>query len=176
MTRVAVVGATGIVGRTMLSLLAERQFPATGIVAFASARSAGLEVDGLPVRVLNDDADLSGFDIALFSAGAGASRDWAPRFVEQGAVVIDNSSAFRRDPDVQLVVSEVNPRALARHPGLIANPNCSTMQLMVALAPIHRAVGIERLVVATYQSVSGTGQKGLAELEEQARGGRGGAG
>src|ERR1035437_4990892 len=168
MTRVAVVGATGIVGRTMLSLLAERQFPATEIVPFASARSAGLEVDGLPVRVLNDDADLSGFDIALFSAGAGASRDWAPRFVEQGAVVIDNSSAFRRDPDVQLVVSEVNPRALARHPGLIANPNCSTMQLMVALAPIHRAVGIERLVVSTYQSVSGTGKQAIDALDNQA--------
>jgi aspartate-semialdehyde dehydrogenase len=169
MTRVAVVGATGVVGRTMLSLLREREFPATEIVPFASARSAGLEVDGLPVRVLDDDADLSGFDIALFSAGAGASRQWAPRFVDQGAVVIDNSSAFRRDPDVPLVVSEVNPHALAHHHGLIANPNCSTMQLMVALAPIHRAVGIERLVVATYQSVSGTGQKALAELEDQSR-------
>jgi aspartate-semialdehyde dehydrogenase len=169
MTRVAVVGATGVVGRTMLSLLREREFPATEIVPFASARSAGLEVDGLPVRVLDDDADLSGFDIALFSAGAGASRKWAPRFVDQGAVVIDNSSAFRRDPDVPLVVSEVNPHALAHHHGLIANPNCSTMQLMVALAPIHRAVGIERLVVATYQSVSGTGQKALAELEDQSR-------
>ena len=169
MTRVAVVGATGVVGRTMLSLLREREFPATEIVPFASARSAGLEVDGLPVRVLDDGADLSGFDIALFSAGAGASREWAPRFVDQGAVVIDNSSAFRRDPDVPLVVSEVNPHALAHHHGLIANPNCSTMQLMVALAPIHRAVGIERLVVATYQSVSGTGQKALAELEDQSR-------
>ena len=124
MTRVAVVGATGVVGRTMLSLLAQREFPATAIVPFASARSVGLEVDGLPVRVLDDDADLSGFDIALFSAGAGVSREWAPRFVDQGAVVIDNSSAFRRDPDVPLVVSEVNPHALARHHGLIANPNC----------------------------------------------------
>jgi aspartate-semialdehyde dehydrogenase len=169
MTRVAVVGATGVVGRTMLLLLAQREFPATEIVPFASARSAGLEVDGLPVRVLDDDADLSGFDIALFSAGAGTSRKWAPRFIDQGAVVIDNSSAFRRDPDVPLVVSEVNPHALARHHGLIANPNCSTMQLMVALAPIHRAAGIERLVVATYQSVSGTGQKALAELEDQTR-------
>jgi aspartate-semialdehyde dehydrogenase len=169
MTRVAVVGATGVVGRTMLLLLAQREFPATEIVPFASARSAGLEIDGLAVRVLDDDADLSGFDIALFSAGAGTAREWAPRFVDQGAVVIDNSSAFRRDPEVPLVVSEVNPHALARHHGLIANPNCSTMQLMVALAPIHRAVGIERLVVATYQSVSGTGQKALAELEDQAR-------
>jgi aspartate-semialdehyde dehydrogenase len=166
--RVAVVGATGAVGRTMLALLRERVFPAREIVPFASARSAGLEVDGLPVRVLDDDADLDGFDIALFSAGAGVSREWAPRFVEHGAVVIDNSSAFRRDPDVPLVVSEVNPHALARHHGMIANPNCSTMQLMVALAPIHRAVGIERLVVATYQSVSGTGQNAIAELDAQA--------
>jgi aspartate-semialdehyde dehydrogenase len=168
MTRVAVVGATGAVGRTMMGLLAEREFPADEIVPFASVRSAGTELDGRIVRVLDDDADLSGFDIALFSAGASTSRAWASRFVEQGAVVIDNSSAFRRDSEVPLVVSEVNPHALARHKGLIANPNCSTMQLMVALAPIHRAAGIERLVVSTYQSVSGTGQKAIAELDAQA--------
>jgi aspartate-semialdehyde dehydrogenase len=168
MTRLAVVGATGAVGRTMMSLLARREFPAEEIVPFASARSAGMEVNGLKVRVLDDAADLSGFDIALFSAGAGTSRAWASRFVEQGAVVVDNSSAFRRDPDVPLVVSEVNPHALAGHRGVIANPNCSTMQLMVALAPIHRAAGIERLVVSTYQSVSGTGQKAIAELDAQA--------
>jgi aspartate-semialdehyde dehydrogenase len=168
MTRVAVVGATGAVGRTMMGLLAEREFPADEIVPFASVRSAGTELDGRIVRVLDDDADLSGFDIALFSAGASTSRAWASRFVEQGAVVIDNSSAFRRDAEVPLVVSEVNPHALARHKGLIANPNCSTMQLMVALAPIHRAAGIERLVVSTYQSVSGTGQKAIAELDAQA--------
>jgi aspartate-semialdehyde dehydrogenase len=168
MTRVAVVGATGAVGRTMMALLAQREFPADEIVPFASARSAGSELDGRIVRLLDDDADLTGFDIALFSAGAGTSRAWASRFVEQGAVVIDNSSAFRRDPEVPLVVSEVNPHALAKHRGVIANPNCSTMQLMVALAPIHRAAGIERLVVSTYQSVSGTGQKGVAELDGQA--------
>jgi aspartate-semialdehyde dehydrogenase len=168
MTRVAVVGATGAVGRTMMGLLAEREFPADEIVPFASVRSAGTELDGRIVRVLDDDADLSGFDIALFSAGASTSRAWASRFVEQGAVVIDNSSAFRRDAEVPLVVSEVNPHALARHKGVIANPNCSTMQLMVALAPIHRAAGIERLVVSTYQSVSGTGQKAIAELDAQA--------
>jgi aspartate-semialdehyde dehydrogenase len=168
MTRVAVVGATGAVGRTMMSLLAERDFPADEIVPFASVRSAGTELDGRIVRVLDEDADLSGFDIALFSAGASTSRAWASRFVEQGAVVIDNSSAFRRDPEVPLIVSEVNPHAIERHQGLIANPNCSTMQLMVALAPIHRAAGIERLVVATYQSVSGTGQKAIAELDAQA--------
>ena len=168
MIRVAVVGATGAVGRTMLSLLRERSFPADEIVPFASARSAGIEVDGLPVVVLDDDADLSGFDIALFSAGASISREWGPRFVAAGAVVVDNSSAFRRDPDVPLVVSEVNPHVLAHHHGLIANPNCSTMQLMVALAPLHREARIERLVVATYQSVSGTGQKAVAELDAQA--------
>src|SRR6202023_1106777 len=101
-------------------------------------------------------------------AGAGVSREWAPRFVDAGATVIDNSSAFRRDPEVPLVVSEVNPHALERHRGLISNPNCSTMQMLVALAPIHRAVGIERLVVATYQSVGGTGKKAIDELDGQA--------
>ena len=168
MTRVAVVGATGAVGRTMLALLQERSFPADEIVLFASERSAGTDIDGRVVQALDDDADLRGFDIALFSAGAGTSRQWAKGFVDGGAVVIDNSSAFRRDPSVPLVVSEVNPHALAHHRGIIANPNCSTMQLMVALAPIHRAVGIERLVVATYQSVSGTGVKAVAELDAQA--------
>jgi aspartate-semialdehyde dehydrogenase len=168
MSRVAVVGATGVVGRTMLQLLSERSFPADEIVLFASSRSAGIEIDGRAVQVLDDSADLSGFDVALFSAGAGTSRQWAARFVDQGAVVVDNSSAFRRDPSVPLVVSEVNPHALAHHRGVIANPNCSTMQLMVALAPIHRAVGIERLVVATYQSVSGTGAKAIDELDGQA--------
>jgi aspartate-semialdehyde dehydrogenase len=168
MTRVAVVGATGVVGRTMLQLLSERSFPADEIVLFASSRSAGTEIDGRVVQVLDDSADLSGFDVALFSAGAATSRQWAARFVDQGAVVVDNSSAFRRDPSVPLVVSEVNPHALAHHRGVIANPNCSTMQLMVALAPIHRAVGIERLVVATYQSVSGTGAKAVDELDGQA--------
>jgi aspartate-semialdehyde dehydrogenase len=165
--RVAVVGATGAVGRVMLAVLEERSFPADEIVPFASARSAGKEIDGRKVQVLDDRADLSGFDIALFSAGAGTSRGWAHRFVAQGATVIDNSSAFRRDPEVPLVVSEVNPHALAQNTGLVANPNCSTMQLMVALAPIQRAAGLERLVVATYQSVSGTGQKAVTELEDQ---------
>jgi aspartate-semialdehyde dehydrogenase len=168
MTRVAVVGATGAVGRVMLELLAERSFPADEIVLFASARSAGTEIDGRTVVELNDSADLRGFDVALFSAGAGTSRAWAHRFVAQGATVVDNSSAFRRDPDIPLVVSEVNPHVLERHRGLIANPNCSTMQLMVALAPIHREAGIERLVVSTYQSVSGTGVKAIAELDGQA--------
>ena len=167
--RVAVVGATGAVGRVMLDLLRERAFPADELVLFASARSAGVQVDGRPVNVLDDTADLDGIDIALFSAGGGTSREWAPRFVDHGAVVIDNSSAWRRDPEVPLVVSEVNPHALADHRGLIANPNCSTMQLMVALAPVHRAVGIERLIVSTYQSVSGTGKKAIDELDAQSR-------
>jgi aspartate-semialdehyde dehydrogenase len=166
--RVAVVGATGVVGRTMLELLRTRSFPATEIVPFATQRSAGTEIDGLTVRALTPDADIAGFDLALFSAGAGTSREWAPRFVDRGATVIDNSSAFRRDPEIPLVVSEVNPHALAQHSGLIANPNCSTMQMVVALAPIQRAVGIERLIVATYQSVSGTGKRAVQELEDQA--------
>jgi len=165
--RVAVVGATGAVGRVMLDLLRERAFPADDIVLFASARSAGTEIGGRTVQLLDGGADLSGFDIALFSAGAGTSREWAPRFIDHGAVVIDNSSAFRRDPSVPLIVSDVNPHALRHHHGLIANPNCSTMQLMVALAPIHRAVGIERLIVSTYQSVSGTGRKAIEELDAQ---------
>jgi aspartate-semialdehyde dehydrogenase len=168
MTRVAVVGATGAVGRTMLTVLREREFPASEIVAFASPRSEGREVDGLTVRALTPGADIEGFDIALFSAGAGTSREWAGRFVDAGATVIDNSSAFRRDPEVPLVVSEVNPHALEHHAGLIANPNCSTMQMLVALGPIHRVAGIERLVVATYQSVSGTGKQAVDELETQA--------
>jgi aspartate-semialdehyde dehydrogenase len=168
--RVAVVGATGVVGTTMLKLLRDRSFPVSGIVPFATERSAGHELEGgLVVRALNDNADLGGFDIALFSAGGGTSREWAPRFVEAGATVVDNSSAWRRDADIPLVVSEVNPHALERHHGLIANPNCSTMQLVVALAPIHRRAGIERLVVATYQSVSGTGKKAIDELDGQAR-------
>jgi aspartate-semialdehyde dehydrogenase len=164
------VGATGVVGTTMLQLLGERRFPASEVVPFATERSAGRELDGgLVVRALNDDADLSGFDVALFSAGGGTSREWAPRFAESGATVVDNSSAWRRDPDIPLVVSEVNPHALEHHRGLIANPNCSTMQLVVALAPIHRRAGIERLVVATYQSVSGTGKQAIDELDAQAR-------
>jgi aspartate-semialdehyde dehydrogenase len=167
--RVAVVGATGVVGTTMLELLREREFPAAEIVPFATERSAGRELKGgLTVQALNQEADLDGFDIALFSAGAGTSREWAARFMQHGATVIDNSSAFRRDPAIPLVVADVNPDALEGHSGLIANPNCSTMQLMVALAPIHRAAGLERVIVATYQSVSGTGKKAVDELDNQA--------
>ena len=168
--RIAVVGATGAVGTVMLRCLNERGLDRDNeIVLFATARSAGRVLDGRTVLALDDDADLSGIDLALFSAGGGTSREWAPRFVQAGATVIDNSSAFRRDPEVPLVVSEVNPHALRGHHGLIANPNCSTMQLMVALAPIHREAGIERLIVSTYQSVSGTGQKAIEGLEAEAR-------
>jgi aspartate-semialdehyde dehydrogenase len=152
----------------MREKLRERGFPASEIVPFASERSAGKELDGVACRVLADDT-IQGFDLALFSAGAGTSRAWARKFVDAGAVVVDNSSAFRRDPEIPLVVSEVNPDALHDHRGLIANPNCSTMQLMVALKPIYDAAGIDRLIVSTYQSVSGTGVKAVRELEAQTR-------
>jgi aspartate-semialdehyde dehydrogenase len=168
MTRVAVVGATGAVGTTMLRLLREREFPAEEIVPFASERSAGSSVEGLEVRALAPDADLSGFDIALFSAGSGVSREWAPRFVSHGAVVVDNSSCWRMDPEVPLVVSEVNPEAIASHRGIIANPNCTAMQALPVLKPIHDAVGLERLVLSSYQSTSGTGARAVAELKDQA--------
>jgi len=166
--RVAVVGATGAVGTVMRAKLRERRFPASQIIPFASERSAGRELDGETIRALTDDS-IQGFDLAIFSAGGSTSGEWAKRFVAAGAVVVDNSSKWRRDPDVPLVVAEVNPDALHEHKGLIANPNCSTMQLMVALKPIHDAAGIERLIVSTYQSVSGTGVKAITELESQAR-------
>jgi aspartate-semialdehyde dehydrogenase len=165
--RVAVVGATGAVGTVMLAKLRERGFPAREVVPFASERSAGRELeDGSVVQPLAAET-IQGFDLALFSAGGGVSGEWAPRFVSAGAVVVDNSSRWRRDPSVPLVVAEVNPDALEGHRGLIANPNCSTMQLMVALKPLHDAAGIERLIVSTYQSVSGTGVKAVRELEDQ---------
>lgn len=172
--KVAVVGATGAVGEVMLSILAERKFPVGELVALASERSAGGKVKfGHREVVVQDLAtfDPAGVDIALFSAGGSTSKEYAPKFAAAGAVVIDNSSAFRYDDDVPLVVSEVNPEAIKQRPrGIIANPNCSTMQLLVALAPIHRKAGIERINVATYQSVSGTGRKALEELGKQTAG------
>jgi aspartate-semialdehyde dehydrogenase len=165
--RVAVVGATGAVGTVMLEKLRERSFPAREIVPFASERSAGREIEGVGVVQPLNEESIQGFDIAIFSAGATISREWGPRFVEAGAVVVDNSSAFRQQADIPLVVAEVNPQALDGHRGIIANPNCSTMQLMVALKPIHEAAGIERLIVSTYQCVSGTGVKAVEELLEQ---------
>jgi aspartate-semialdehyde dehydrogenase len=167
--RVAVVGATGAVGRVMLETLAARDFPAREIVPFASERSAGRTLDnGAVVAGLADDT-IENFDLAIFSAGGGVSGEWAPRFAAKGAVVVDNSSRWRTDPEVPLVVAEVNPEALDGHRGIVANPNCSTMQLMVALKPIHETAGIERLVVSTYQSVSGTGVKAVEELRAQER-------
>ena len=171
---VAVVGATGAVGETMLAVLAERRFPIARLVALASERSAGNTVafgdDELEVQDLAT-FDPAGIDIALFSAGGSVSKEYAPRFAAAGAVVIDNSSAFRYDADVPLVVAEVNPGEVRNRPrGIIANPNCSTMQMLVALAPIHRAVGIERINVATYQSVSGAGRSALEELGRQTAG------
>jgi len=169
--KVAVVGATGAVGETMLAILAERRFPVREVVALASERSAGSTVEfGDDELVVQDLAsyDPADIDIALFSAGGAVSRDYAPKFAAAGAVVIDNSSTFRYDDDVPLVVSEVNPEAIRQRPrGIIANPNCSTMQLMPVLAPIHREYGIERINVATYQSVSGAGRSALEELGRQ---------
>lgn len=170
--RIAVVGATGAVGSTMLEIIEERGLPAKEIVPFASEKSAGKLVDhhgqSLTVQPLNEKT-IEGFDIAMFSAGGGLSREWAPRFVEAGAVVVDNSSAWRMEPDVPLVIAEVNPDDLDQHRGLVANPNCTAMQMIVALAPIYRAVGIERIVVSTYQSTSGTGKKATEELFFQSR-------
>jgi aspartate-semialdehyde dehydrogenase len=165
--RVAVVGATGQVGTLMLKLLRERGFPAREIVPFASERSAGKEIEGVgTVQPLTEET-IQGFDLALFSAGGSTSGEWAPRFVDAGAVVVDNSSKWRMSEEVPLVVSEVNPDALAAHQGIVANPNCSTMQMVVALKPIYDDAGIERLVISTYQAVSGTGKKAVDELLDQ---------
>ena len=168
---VAVVGATGAVGEAMLAILAERQFPVGALHLLASERSAGEKLGfGGRQIVVQDLAtfDPAGVDIALFSAGGAVSKKYAPAFAAAGAVVIDNSSAFRYDDDVPLVVAEVNPEKVHDRPlGIIANPNCSTMQMLVALAPIHRAAGIERINVATYQSVSGAGRSAMEELGRQ---------
>ncbi|WP_426271446.1 aspartate-semialdehyde dehydrogenase [Dyella kyungheensis] len=170
--KVAMVGATGAVGETLLAILAEREFPISELVPLASERSAGEKIsfDGKQITVRNlADYDFDGVDIAFFSAGGSVSREHAPRAAAAGAVVIDNTSEYRYQDDIPLVVSEVNPHAIADYTtrGIIANPNCSTMQMLVALAPIHRAVGIERINVATYQSVSGAGRSGMEELGKQ---------
>jgi len=168
--RVAVVGATGAVGSTMLEVLRERSFPADEVVPFASERSAGRAIawgeQSLTVVPLGDET-IQNFDVALFSAGSGVSAEWAPRFAEAGAVVVDNSSQWRLQEDVPLVVSEVNPDALDGHRGIVANPNCTTMQTVVALGPILARAGIERLVMSSYQAVSGTGQRAVEELHDQ---------
>ena len=174
--RVAVVGATGNVGREILNVLAERQFPADEVAAVASARSTGDEIDfgdsGKTLKVRNlEHFDFSGWDIALFAAGSEVSRVHAPRAAQSGCTVIDNSSLFRMDPDVPLIVPEVNADAIAGYSkkNIIANPNCSTAQLVVALKPLHDAATIKRVVVATYQSVSGAGKRGMDELFTQTR-------
>jgi len=174
--RIAVVGATGNVGREMLNILAERQFPLEEVAAVASARSTGDIIDfgdsGRELKVNNlEHFDFSGWDIALFAAGSEISRVHAPRAAQSGCTVIDNSSYFRMDPDVPLIVPEVNAEAIAGYTkkNIIANPNCSTAQMVVALKPLHDAAKIKRVVVATYQSVSGAGKAGMDELFEQSR-------
>ncbi|MBA4164369.1 MAG: aspartate-semialdehyde dehydrogenase [Erythrobacter sp.] len=174
--RVAVVGATGNVGREMMQILAERAFPVDEIAAIASPRSTGTEVEfGDTGRILKcrniEHFDFAGWDIALFSAGGGPAKEYAPKAAAAGCVVIDNSSYWRMDPDVPLIVPEVNPDAIAGYvkKNIIANPNCSTAQLVVALKPLHDAAKIKRVVVSTYQSVSGAGKAGMDELFEQSR-------
>ncbi len=168
----AVVGATGAVGNEMLRILEERKFPIEKITLLASERSEGAQLffNGKKetVKTLRKDS-FEGVDIALFSAGASRSREFAPSAVESGAVVVDNSSAFRMDPNIPLVVPEVNPGEISKHKGIIANPNCSTIQMVVALKPIYDRVGIKRVVVSTYQAVSGTGKKAIEELSVQSQ-------
>jgi aspartate-semialdehyde dehydrogenase len=172
--KVAVVGATGNVGREMLDILAERRFPADEVVAIASRRSQGTEVSfgdkTLKVKAI-DNYDFSDIDICLMSAGGAASKEWSPKIAAAGAVVIDNSSAWRMDPDVPLIVPEVNADAVVgfTKKNIIANPNCSTAQLVVALKPLHDAAKIKRVVVSTYQSVSGAGKEGMDELFAQTK-------
>src|SRR6188472_1106361 len=174
--RVAVVGATGNVGREMLNILAERQFPLDEVAALASASSTGDVIDfgdsGTELKVKNlEHFDFAGWDIALFAAGSEVSKIYVPKAAAAGCTVIDNSSLYRMDPDVPLIVPEVNAEAIAGYArkNIIANPNCSTAQLVVALKPLHDAAKIKRVVVATYQSVSGTGKKGMDELFTQTK-------
>ena len=170
--RVGVLGATGAVGSTILGVLAERDFPASEVVAFASERSAGRQIEWngsvLECVPLNE-ATIQGLDVVLSSAGGAVSSEWAPKLVEAGAVVVDNTSYWRMHEDVPLVIAGVNSEAADAHKGIVANPNCTTMVAMMALAPIHRAVGLERIVVSSYQAVSGTGQKAIEELRAQSK-------
>ncbi len=169
---IAVAGATGLVGGQMLKVLEDRDFPIKSLKLLASERSKGRTLtfkgESIPVEVLTEDA-FDGVDIALFSAGGGTSKRFAPAAAERGCVVVDNSSAWRMDPEVPLVVPEVNPHAVKQHKGIIANPNCSTIQMVVVLKPLHDAAAIKRVVVSTYQAVSGAGIKAVDELMEQSR-------
>ncbi len=173
--RVAIVGATGEVGRTFLRVLEERNFPVDELILFASERSEGTKLTfkgrEYEVKALSKQGSFRGIDIALFSAGGSVSKEFAPRFAKDGAVVVDNSSAWRMDPKVPLIVPEVNPEDIHmfKNRRIISNPNCSTIQMVVALKPIYDEVGINRVVVATYQSVSGAGAKAIRELEEQTK-------
>ena len=170
--RVAIMGATGAVGTELLELLEERNFPVGELILLASSRSVGKELmfKGKPIKVQAiDQTDFSVIDLVLASAGGSVSREWAPKAVDAGAVVIDNSSAFRMDPTVPLVVPEVNPDAVLNHQGIIANPNCTTILMSVVLWPLHRYQAIERIVVATYQSASGAGARAMEEVKQQAK-------
>ncbi len=170
--KVAIAGATGAVGDAMRTILEEREFPVEEVRFLASHRSEGKKLtfrgEEISVQVLGNDS-FRGIDLALFSAGSAISKEFAPAAVKAGAVVVDNSSAFRMEEDVPLVVPEVNPEEIANHRGIIANPNCSTIQMVVALKPLHDKWRLSRIVVSTYQSVSGTGRRAMAELEEQVR-------
>ncbi|MEP4335003.1 MAG: aspartate-semialdehyde dehydrogenase, partial [Roseobacter sp.] len=174
--KIAVVGATGNVGREMLNVLVEREFPYDELAAVASSRSQGSEIEigdtGKMLKVQNiEHFDFAGWDMALFAAGSGPTSEYAPKAAAAGCVVIDNSSLYRMDPDVPLIVPEVNPEAISGYTkrNIIANPNCSTAQMVVALKPLHDAATIKRVVVSTYQSVSGAGKGGMDELFEQSR-------
>ena len=169
---IAILGATGAVGQTMIKVLEEREFPIDEIRLLASPRSAGKELEYMGVKYKVEPVSpeaFEGIDIALFSAGGSRSKEWAPIAVEKGAVVIDNSSAWRMDDNVPLVVPEVNPEDVKWHKGIIANPNCSTIQMVVALNPIHKAKKIKRVIVSTYQAVSGAGAKAIRDLEEETK-------
>jgi aspartate-semialdehyde dehydrogenase len=171
--KIAVVGATGMVGRTMIKVLEERNFPVTQLIPAASAKSVGKEIvfKGKPVRVVSVmEAVEAKPDFAIFSAGGTTSKEWAPVFAENGTVVIDNSSAWRMEQGIPLVVPEINSSVIKKGDRIIANPNCSTIQMVMALAPLHKAYKVKRLVVATYQSVTGTGVKAVAQMENERKG------
>src|SRR4030095_9896940 len=170
--RVAIVGATGAVGLKFIECIEQRKFPCSEVVLYASPKSEGkvLHVNGKPCRIVGLTPErVEKFDFAFFSAGSGISKQYAPLFAQKGAVVVDNSSAWRMDPGTPLVVPEVNPGDIAKHKAIIATPNCSTIKMVVALKPLHDAAKIKRVVVSTYQSVSGAGKAGMDELFEQRR-------
>src|SRR6516162_1731293 len=168
--RIAIVGATGAVGLKFIECIEQRKFPCSEVVLYASPKSEGkvLHVNGKPCRIVGLTPEkVEKFDFAFFSAGSSISKEYSPLFAKKGAVVVDNSSAWRMDPGTPLVVPEVNSADIWKHQGIIANPNCSTIQMVVALKPIHDAARVRRVVVSTYQSVSGAGQKGIHELQAQ---------